>query len=81
MESYKPCVHRMDRSLGDKMGFHISGLNSFLKLLERIASKDFSCPLIIVMHGGGCTPDSEIAVFNTHELVKLRIHHRVSQCV
>ncbi len=69
MESYKPCVHRMDRSLGDNNGISHFWLEFIPESVRaHRPQKDFSCPLIIVMHGGGCTPDSEIAVFNTHEL-------------
>lgn len=69
MDQYHPCVHKMDRSLGDNDGI----AHNWLEFIPESVSKNrfqkgFLCPLIIVMHGGGCTPDSEIAVFNTHEL-------------
>ncbi len=69
VKEYHPCIHKMDRLLGDNQGISHNWLEFIPEFVrEHRFQKEYSCPLVIVMHGGGCTPDLEIAVFNTHEL-------------
>lgn len=68
-EEYQPCVHKSEISLGDNEGVAHNWIEFVPQSVkDNRFTQGFSCPLLVVLHGGGCSPDSEIAVFNAHEL-------------
>lgn len=69
IEKYDPCIHINDRVLGDNRGYPHCWYEFIPKSVkEKLSEHDFSCPLVIAMHGGGSDHNISISEFKLHEL-------------
>lgn len=69
IEKYNPCIHINDRVLGDNGGYPHSWYEFIPKSVqEQRFEPGFSCPLIIVLHGGGSDHNISVSEFKLHEL-------------
>lgn len=69
IEKYQPCIHIHDRVLGDNGGYPHDWYEFIPRsVLEKRFEQNFSCPLVIALHGGGSNHDISISEFKLHEL-------------